>query len=465
MRSDMRIGRSFAQHIDLIRQGAGLVAHRPFAQHSMVEACLWAERAGMPAGYRLPDTAREYAVISDRERLTTRLASRLGDPSIPPMPPLWPLLSLVLLGWRETISQERVFREASRLGAKEEVGRGLAIVAYLFPELEGWRAGVPLRVPRWERTFAVPFAARKLVLPEHPEPASSATPADANSTGLKKPAAASWRVTGGSRRGASHVHADLPNQDAIRYWASEDNATAALALADGHGSDLYFRSETGSRLAAETAVATLRRYAGLRTAQECRSTKGRLALELTAGWRDAVACDLKQHPITAQESKSLVATAGWSGQKLVAQRPEVAYGTTVLGVLATPAFVLSLQLGDGDILFVDEHGYTQRALSRHARHAGKRQSASLCQSAAAEEIWVQVEETTAAFPALILASTDGYVEGFTTDEEFLGLGEEYLKVLRSKGFDVVEERLKGFLGRVVYHGDGDDLTIGLVARR
>ncbi len=128
-------------------------------------------------------------------------------------------------------------------------------------------------------------------------------------------------------------------------------------------------------------------------------------------------------------------------------------------MLATPTYVLTLQLGGADI------GYTQLALSRQARHAGKRHSASLCQSAAAEEIWVQVEETHADFPALILASTDGYVEGFTTDEEFLAVGEEYLKMVGKKGFDVVEERLKGVLWKVVYSGDGDDLTIGLVARR
>src|SRR5206468_5606178 len=70
-----------------------------------------------------------------------------------------------------------------------------------------------------------------------------------------------WRVTGATRRGKSHIRAGLPNQDAIEYWVSAGGDTAVLAVADGHGSGLCFRSEAGSRLAVATAVELLRRFA------------------------------------------------------------------------------------------------------------------------------------------------------------------------------------------------------------
>ena len=93
------------------------------------------------------------------------LASRMRN-QIAPVPPLWPLLALLLFGWRDTISAQAVMARAADIGLTEETQRGLVIVTYLFPELQSWLAGVPLRIPLWERSLAVPFAARKLVLVE-----------------------------------------------------------------------------------------------------------------------------------------------------------------------------------------------------------------------------------------------------------------------------------------------------------
>ena len=52
------------------------------------------------------------------------------------------------------------------MGFEEEVERGLAVVTYLFPELQDWMTGVPLGIPLWESALAVPLSARKLVLLE-----------------------------------------------------------------------------------------------------------------------------------------------------------------------------------------------------------------------------------------------------------------------------------------------------------
>src|SRR4051812_12483957 len=64
-----------------------------------------------------------------------------------------------------------------------------------------------------------------------------------------------WRIVGKSVRGATHERAGIPNQDAIR-WLPESGSGCPLilAVADGHGSRRSFRSETGARLAVETAA-------------------------------------------------------------------------------------------------------------------------------------------------------------------------------------------------------------------
>src|SRR5436309_13644051 len=101
----------------------------------MVEACALVEQAGLPSRYRLLATAREYTVFQNSEQLAVTLAGRVGDPRVSPAPPLWPLLTLLLLAWRDRLSAERVMQRAAWLGTETEVERGLAIVAYLFPEL------------------------------------------------------------------------------------------------------------------------------------------------------------------------------------------------------------------------------------------------------------------------------------------------------------------------------------------
>src|SRR5437762_3460246 len=70
-----------------------------------------------------------------------------------------------------------------------------------------------------------------------------------------------WRITGGSWRGISHVRSGLRNQDAIKYSLSPAGDAAVLAVADGHGSALSFRSDLGSRFAVETAVELLEQFA------------------------------------------------------------------------------------------------------------------------------------------------------------------------------------------------------------
>src|SRR5438094_1567980 len=363
----MRHGTEITDYVSLIRMGARTLARLPGGCGALVEACAFVERAGMPSRYRLLATAREYSVFHDSEQLAVTLAGHVGNPRVSPLPPLWPLLALLLLGWRDRLSAERVMERAARLGMENEVERGLAIVAYLFPELHEWAADVPFRMPLWERTLAVPLAARKLAALTNTEsPASEASALASSSEFLEETGRQfRWRVGGASRRGSSHVRSGLPNQDAIEYWASADGNTAVMAVADGHGSALCFRSGVGSRVAVTTAVELFRKFATTIPSSQSVSAIGDraralLAEELTQSWRAAVAGDLAAKPFTAAEWASLAALEGWKGKQVVQRHPELAYGSTILAVLATTTYVLCMQLGDGDILFVDSEGETRR---------------------------------------------------------------------------------------------------------
>src|SRR5881397_846411 len=254
----MRHGTELTNYVSLIRTGARAVGGLPLGGGALVEACAFVERAGMSSRYRLLATAREYTVFQDSEQLAVTLAGRVGNPRVSPLPPLWPLLALLLLVWPDRLSAERLMERAASLRMENEVERGLAVVGYLFPELQQWTADIPFRMPLWERTLAVPLAARKLAALTSMETTATEGSARVSSSEFLEEAGREiqWRVAGASRRGSSHVRSGLPNQDAIEYWASADGNTAVMAVADGHGSGLCFRSEVGSRVAVTTAVAT-----------------------------------------------------------------------------------------------------------------------------------------------------------------------------------------------------------------
>jgi hypothetical protein len=154
------------KNIGPIRQLARKVSRSKFIGEGLVEAAARIERAGVPAAHSLSETAREYAALQNCEQLITALAGRVGNAQVGPTPAVWPILALALLEWRNTISANDIVAHAASTGQREQTQRGLLIASFLFPELQGWVAGVQMEVPLWERLFAVPLAARKLVLLE-----------------------------------------------------------------------------------------------------------------------------------------------------------------------------------------------------------------------------------------------------------------------------------------------------------
>jgi hypothetical protein len=98
--------------------------------------------------------------------LITFLASRVGDPSSSPIPPIWPHLGLALLLHKDSVSINEVLDIGSRLEQRNEVERGVAIASHLFTEFEEWVDFRRLSIPKWERKLAIPIAARRITIGE-----------------------------------------------------------------------------------------------------------------------------------------------------------------------------------------------------------------------------------------------------------------------------------------------------------
>lgn len=100
------------------------------------------------------------------ELLLTLLAHHVGDPGAAPIPPMWPHLGTALLVWKGRVEVKEVLKVGALLGQKDKVERGLAIAAHIFPELEKWIEAERFSIPRWERKYAIPIAARRIQMGE-----------------------------------------------------------------------------------------------------------------------------------------------------------------------------------------------------------------------------------------------------------------------------------------------------------
>ncbi len=279
-----------------------------------------------------------------------------------------------------------------------------------------------------------------------------------------------WRIIGETVPGASHIRAGIPNQDAIlQMRESSRSVPLILAIADGHGSPKCFRSDRGSRFVVKKAAQIVGEFLDTRrgnfdTAEIEAKGKDYLSRELVKKWKKTVEYHLKNNPFTEEELKTLEEKSGASSRQLIEENPLLAYGTTSLTVVIEEDFILYLQLGDGDILNVSETGEVSRPLPEDARLFAN-ETTSMCSPNAEKDFRFLVQKISAEnAPALVMLSSDGYINSFSEEAGFFKAGSDFLQMLGSEGFGFISENLKTWLEETTETGSGDDTTVGIVYR-
>jgi len=278
-----------------------------------------------------------------------------------------------------------------------------------------------------------------------------------------------WSVSGKSLIGPQHIRNGLTNQDAIAWKEASTNKNfVILALADGHGSPKHFRSEDGSRFAVDAALDVLDEVGSFKingtNISAFRSMINQSVLKkIVHSWISKVQMHFNENPLSDTEkdilSKKLGAkTAAEIGENLNVKH---AYGTTLMSILLTQDFCIFAQIGDGDILVVGEDGKVLKPLPDDDLLGTETKSLST------EESWNDFRTNlfsldSSNMPSLILASTDGYSRSFKDDESFIKIGNEYLTLIKSIGFENVNEKLGEFLTETTENGSGDDITLGMI---
>ncbi len=256
-------------------------------------------------------------------------------------------------------------------------------------------------------------------------------------------------VGGVSVRGASHIRANMPNQDAVGHERHGD--WTYLAVADGHGSKPHYRSDRGAVFAVETALALLRRVSGDLVGPGSGEVLATLADDLVAAWRERVEADIRISPVRERP--------GFESHAV--------YGSTCLAAAIGPGRALFLQIGDGDLLAAGREGSgpgseVDRVVPLDPDLVGPG-TYSLCQPDARERVRARffVAPHPLSAPGFVMAATDGLSKSYPRDGDFLAVARHLSGSLRETPLDVLLRDLEPWLAECSGRGSRDDVTVAL----
>jgi hypothetical protein len=284
---------------------------------------------------------------------------------------------------------------------------------------------------------------------------------------IPAPPKTTWRFLGHSIRGTQHFAKSLPNQDALESWVADDELLPRIvAVADGHGSAKSFRSDVGSRLAVEIAIASARELVQSAADQPSafkQAFEAELPVELVRRWKTAIEKHLTENPFSVDEVEKVATEQGAAARRQVEESPELAYGATLLLILVTEDFIACLQLGDGDIVILAPDSQVSQPIEPDARHIAN-ETTSLCSAEAWRNVRTHFQTLAGKPPLLLFAATDGYANAFRSAEGFLAVAQDLADILASDGEEAVRAALPGWLEDASREGSGDDVTLGILWR-
>lgn len=260
--------------------------------------------------------------------------------------------------------------------------------------------------------------------------------------------------------GASHIKRGTVCQDFSLSCELPDRRISVIC--DGHGGADYFRSDRGSRFAAEAFtecmkdpdVISVLSAAATQKQQSIRIEQ--LIKSIIARWNELVERDIKEHPFGEDELSDVSEKARKRYE--TGQRLQSAYGTTLIGVMLTEDFWLGLQIGDGKCVAVSKDGEFTQPIPWDEQ-CFLNVTTSICDENAAKEFRFCFERT---LPAAVFIGSDGIDDCFATDERLYDFYRLTLRSFAQTNDQTAVSQLKDYLPTLSEKGSGDDMSVGII---
>lgn len=190
-----------------------------------------------------------------------------------------------------------------------------------------------------------------------------------------------YRAFGDFRKGYAHVKNSSGVEDYAGSYNDPEGRFHIGVICDGHSDKNCFRSGKGAQFGCESALEILKRFFELYLAQNAESRtlpdgfENRLKKSLKLCWDKKVYNDIKENPLQEADLVPLtdrVRKIYEAGNGLLN-----IYGATFLAIGICEDFFISLHIGDGAILCIDEDGTYYSPVSQDAKSESGA-PASLC---------------------------------------------------------------------------------------
>jgi serine/threonine protein phosphatase PrpC len=276
-------------------------------------------------------------------------------------------------------------------------------------------------------------------------------------------------IIGESVQGDSHVRHNIEKQDNYliidgvhRHDRSSDfynklsDDVRIVSVADGHGSASCPFSKTGSQTAVNVFCDIMVEFAAkykndmqiLFTTLNREGETAKLSQHIVREWSKRILSHhkMERRDIPYRSDGAIDAEAIWKQ-----------YGTTLLGMLITEKFIFALQLGDGDITYVDADRVSYVI-------EGDKILGVETHSISKPDSWKKVLtkvinlENINKDRFMYVLSTDGWVNSHASDEDFHKTCKAYFSMMQEHGPKVVEKNLSAWLSETSAMGCGDDIT-------
>lgn len=288
---------------------------------------------------------------------------------------------------------------------------------------------------------------------------------------------AGWELLSGAVKGVAKKHSQ--DSSVARLLPLDGGPAVVLAVADGHGSAPHFRSDLGASWAVEEFTVCAEAFGRevLRHGGDAARWPGLLALArrlphwVVHRWRARVLLHDANSPAHGNPYGSPFPTAPPApgppalpaGPSVLSMPPAAdsvvdltAYGSTLVGAVVTEHLLVCWQLGDGDVVLVDDSGAPHTPFFTGPEFGDE--TDSLCEEDAWRKARLFWRPLPGGAPPAVLLSTDGLSKSFADHHKFLDFATGVRTRVVEQGIGTVQEQLADWLKRAAGYS-GDDTTL------
>ena len=265
-----------------------------------------------------------------------------------------------------------------------------------------------------------------------------------------------------STQGYNHIKANKVCQDASGSRKFED--VNIIAVADGHGSDNYIRTDRGSAFAVSAALSSIEAFIrkarenDLPTVPDSETDLVQVAKNILAQWYAQVENDIASHPFQAEEMEKV--SDKYKQRYASGKYNAKAYGTTLIAVCTTNEGWFGIHIGDGKCVELCADGSISEPITWDDA-CEQNITTSICDSDAIDEFRYVVQKDS---PAAIFIGSDGIDDSYPSELELHELYRSIFLIFAEHGGEVGSSEVRDYLPKITRRGSGDDVSIACLVR-